>query len=265
MNILKEILSPALIFALLGAVMGLLLAVASKLFFVKKDERIEKVVECLPGANCGGCGYAGCSALAEAIVKGEAKPTACSVTSPENSAKIADIMGLEATATVPMVASLMCSGKCGVAKKKFSYAGANDCVAAEKLGGGDKLCPRGCIGLGTCSVHCPFDAITVEDGIACVDENLCRGCGVCVSHCPKGVLKLVPKSAKVTVGCSSGDPGKIVRTYCEAGCIACKLCEKACEAGAIKLVGNVPVIDYEKCTSCGKCAEKCRRGVLVVK
>ncbi len=259
-----EILYPALVFAALGILMGILLAVAGRVFSVKKDERIEKVAECLPGANCGGCGYAGCAALADAIVKGEAKTSACSVGGPEAAGKIAEIMGLEAEDAVPMLAHVTCAGKCGVSKKKFIYSGAADCAAAERLGRGDKVCPDGCIGLGTCVSHCPFEALSIRDGIAFVDEAKCRGCGVCVTFCPKNVIRLVPKASPVRMRCVSTDGGKAVRSYCEAGCIGCKICEKACEVGAVKVVNNVARIDHCKCVGCGKCAEKCPRKILEV-
>ncbi len=264
MELLKQILAPALIFVLLGVLMGILLAVASKVFSVKRDERVEKISGVLPGANCGGCGYAGCSALAEAIVKGEAKISACSAGGAAVQNAIAEIMGVDAGEAVEMLAHVTCAGKCGISKKKFVYSGADDCAAAERLGGGDKACPNGCIGLGTCVAHCPFDALSIREGIAYVDEAKCRGCGVCVTFCPKHVIKLVPKSSPVRMRCVSTDGGKAVRSYCEAGCIGCKICERVCEVGAIKIENNVAVIDHGKCIGCSKCAEKCPRKILEI-
>ena len=260
-----ELLPPVLVFVVLGVMMGVLLSVAAKAFKVEKDEKAEKITELLPGANCGGCGYAGCSALAEAIAKGEAKVNSCSVASPEAVGQIAEIMGVEAEATEPMCAHITCAGDCNTAKKKFIYSGADDCAAAERLGGGNKVCPNGCIGLGTCVKHCPFEALSVVDGIARVDEDKCRGCGVCVSSCPKSVIRLIPKSSRVRMNCVSTDGGKAVRAYCDAGCIGCKICEKLCAAGAVKIVNNVAVIDHAKCTGCGACAEKCPRKIIRVK
>ena len=158
---MKEILLPVLIFLGLGIFMAALLAAASRIFAVKKNETAEKINECLPGANCGGCGYSGCAALAEAIANGEAPVSKCSVAGAEGAAKIAAIMGVEAGNTVRMRAQVMCSGTSEYAKKKYVYEGIDDCVAASKIGGGDKLCRNGCVGLGTCVKACPFEAISV--------------------------------------------------------------------------------------------------------
>ena len=265
MDIFSQLTAPTVVFVILGVLMGILLAVAARAFSIKRDERIERITSALPGANCGGCGYAGCSALAEAIAKGEAKTSACSAGGSSVQKSIADIMGVSDGDPVEMMAHVTCAGSCGVSRKKFLYSGAPDCASAERLGGGDKVCPNGCIGLGTCVAHCPFGALSVKEGIAHVDEALCRGCGVCVTFCPKNVIKLVPKKSPVRMKCVSTDSGKAVRSYCEAGCIGCKLCEKACEIGAVKVINNVAVIDHDKCIGCGKCADKCPRKVLEIK
>ena len=160
-----EILTAFLVFLVLGVVIGVLLAVASKVFRVERDERIDRIIEVLPGANCGGCGYAGCSALAESIVKGEAKCSACTVGGNEVAGKVAAIMGVAAEDTVRMRAQVMCSGTSACSHKKVEYKGVSDCRAAAALGGGDKMCPNGCIGLGTCVAACPFNAIEVKDGL----------------------------------------------------------------------------------------------------
>jgi len=249
-------------FAVLGGVMGLLLAIASKVFAVKVDPRVKEITEMLPGANCGGCGYAGCSGLAEAIVKGEAKTSACVAGDEELSAAIAEVMGVKADKAVRMRAQVMCSGTSEFAKKKFAYEGANDCYAAAKMAGGDKLCPNGCIGLGTCAAACKFDAIKVVDGVAAVDYENCIGCGNCVEACPKHIIKLIPYDATHWVGCMSVDKGAITRSYCDVGCISCRMCEKACVHDAIHVNDFVASIDYEKCVECGECVKKCPRKII---
>ena len=252
------------IFAGLGVLFGVILAIASKIFAVKVDERVPAVQECLPGANCGGCGFSGCAALADAIVKGEAAPNSCNACSAEGLAKIGEIMGIEVTASAPMHAYVMCSGNCNTVKFKYHYEGAADCIAAEKMGGGDKACPNGCIGLGTCVAACQFDAISVVDGVAVVDPAKCAGCGACANVCPKQLIAIVPMSSKYMVRCNSKETGVNTRKQCGAGCIACKICEKNCPVGAITVTDFVASIDQSKCTGCGKCAEKCPRKIIKV-
>ena len=259
---MENILVPVLIFIGLGVLMGALLAAASRIFAVPKNEKAEQIVECLPGANCGGCGYSGCAALAEAVAKGEAKVNACTVGGAETAVRIAEIMGVEAAPTVRMRAQVMCSGTREYARKKYVYDGVPDCMAASRIGGGDKLCKNGCVGLGTCVKACPFGAISVVEGVAVVDYNKCRGCGVCVSACPKNIIRLIPFDAKHWVGCMSVDDGKNTRKVCDVGCISCRLCQKNCPEGAITVDSFVAHIDYSKCTGCDKCVEKCPRHII---
>lgn len=250
------------VFVLLGAFIGLMLAFASKKFHVETDERVPQVLECLPGANCGGCGYAGCAALAEKIVNGEAKVNACTVGGDETASKISEIMGVTAEKAERMRAQVMCSGNTACTSKRANYSGIADCRAAHMLGGGDRTCRSGCLGLGTCVAACPFDAITIQNGTAVVDYIKCRGCGVCVAACPRDVISLIPYGAPHWIGCSSVSVGKETRDDCELGCIGCGLCAKNCPENAISVTSHLASIDYSKCTNCGLCVSKCPRKII---
>ena len=258
-----NILIPAAIFAGLGILLGVLLAVASRVFAVKVDERIEQIAEVLPGANCGGCGYSGCSALAEAIVRGEAPANACRAGGAASVERIGAIMGVAVTAQETMRARVLCSGTCGKAVEKCRYEGISDCAAADRMFGSSKACAYGCIGLGSCAAACPHGAISIRDGIAAIDGARCVGCGACVSACPKSLIELIPVSAPLAVVCRSHDAGAAVRRVCSAGCIGCRLCEKVCSVGAIRVTDNLAAIDSALCIGCGACAEKCPRGVIM--
>lgn len=262
MNEFSEIFFPVLIFALLGAVFGALLALAAKVFEIRRDGRVEKICEVLPGANCGGCGRAGCAALAADIVAGKAKPSDCTVGGAPVALAIGEIMGVKVDLPMRMRAQVMCSGTRHLAHRKYNYVGASDCIAAVRMGGGDKMCANGCVGLGTCVSVCKFGAISVKDGVAVVDYRKCEGCGACVSACPKHIIRLIPYDAACWVGCMSVEKGSVVRRQCDVGCISCKLCEKVCPTGAIKVENFVASIDYTKCVGCDECESHCPRRII---
>jgi electron transport complex protein RnfB len=251
------------VLGILGAFFGAVLAYAAKKFAVETDERQQLVSEALPGANCGGCGYAGCAAYAAAIVKDGAPVNLCVAGGKQVADAISQIMGVETAEMERHIAHVRCSGRTGVAREKFEYDGIPDCVAAVRLGGGFKECPASCLGLGTCVKACQFDAIHVIDGVAVVDREKCVGCMACAEACPKKVIEKIPYSANITVPCNSVDKGPVVRKYCDVGCIACRMCEKVCEYDAIHVTDNLARIDYDKCTSCGKCVEKCPRRIIL--
>ena len=258
----------AIIFAIasiggLGIVFGAILGYASKIFAVDEDPRIGQVLECLPGANCGGCGYPGCGGLAAAIVAGTAPVNACAVGGAKAAAAIGEVMGVVAEEKEPMVAFVKCGGTCDKAQNKYDYDGISDYVMAAQLAGkSSKACAFGCMGLGSCVKVCQFNAIKIENGVAVVDPEVCVSCGKCVNICPQHIIELVPKKKKVKVQCSSKEMGKAVMSVCSAGCIGCKICEKTCKFDAIHVIDNIPVIDYDKCKNCGMCANKCPKKVL---
>lgn len=240
----------------LGLFFGLVIALASKFFTVKTDERIDKIAEALPNGNCGGCGYSGCKAYASAVVNDGAPTNMCPVGGASAAEEIAGIMGVSAEVFVEKKAVVLCCGTKDSAALRYDYMGISDCVAAAKTGGGQKACLSGCLGFGNCAAVCDRNAIEIKDGVARVNDN-CKGCGRCVKACPKGLIRIVPKTAKYVVSCSSHLKGAALKDRCQGGCIGCKLCEKACESGAITVTDNLAAIDYDKCTSCGACAEKC--------
>ena len=258
-----QIFTALAVLGVLGLLFGALLGFASKIFAVEKDERIDKIVSNLPGANCGGCGFAGCSNFAQSVVEGKAKYSGCPVSNDAQRAKIAEIMGVSATDdSAKMRAVVRCSGSCDVTEEKYDYDGIRDCNAAARLRGGQKQCQYACLGFGSCVSACAFDAISVENGVAKVDEDKCTGCGKCAEACPKKVIALVPTTASRLVLCSSKDKGAAVTKACRVGCIGCGLCAKNCPVGAITIENNLAVIDTEKCINCGECKNKCPRKII---
>ena len=249
---------PALVMGGLGLTFGILLAYASKKFFVPVDEKQAKIREVLPGANCGGCGYPGCDGFAEAAATGKAKANGCTAAGADIVAKIAEILGVEASTEEPKIAIVKCKGTPDKTVNNCAYYGVMDCREAVIVPGkGPTSCAYGCLGLGTCVNVCPFDAIHIKEGIAKVDEDKCVGCGACVNNCPKNVITLIPKSKKVRIQCNSPLKGTEVKKSCSVGCIGCTLCVKACPKQAITMKDSLAVIDYDLCINCGLCAAKC--------
>ena len=261
---LEGIITATVIVGVVGLVVGLFLGIAAISFKVEVDEREEAILEVLPGNNCGGCGYAGCSGLAAAIVKGEAPVNACPVGGENVGNKVAEIMGVESLGSSKQVAFVHCKGDCNKAKVDYKYYGVEDCsMVAFVPGGGPKSCNHGCLGFGNCVKACPFDAIHIVDGIAVVDKEACKACSKCVAACPKNLISLVPYDAKHIVACSSKDKGPVAMKACDVACIGCGLCKKNCPNEAIEVVDFHAVIDQEKCTKCGKCAEVCPKKCIL--
>lgn len=248
-----------------GLLISIFLSFFGKKFAVEVDEKEAAILEALPGNNCGGCGYPGCSGLAAAISKGEAPVNGCPVGGKPVADVVAGIMGVDAGDFVRNVAFVKCNGTCEKSPSLYEYSGPKDCKAAVMAPGrGPKACSYGCLGFGSCINVCDEDAISIIDGIAVIDESKCGACGKCVKTCPMGLIELVPENATVRVACSSKDKGPQVMKACKAGCIGCGICVKTCEAEAITVTNNVAHIDYSKCTKCGACAQKCPKKIINV-
>ena len=260
--VFQNIFLPSLIMLAIALLCGLLLVVLSQVFSVEKDARIGEVEKLLAGINCGGCGYPGCAGFAEAVVANKAELSSCNPTSAENKAKIKELLGLVGSSGVDTVAVVNCNGG-NFCKDKFEYQGYGDCQSAQLLAGGTKMCPVGCMGLATCSKVCPHFAITVKnDGFAYVDRESCTSCGACIQACPKVLISRIHRSAPVYVACSNDCKGKDIRDMCSHGCIGCGICAKVCPTGAITMVDNLPLINYELCNGCLNCVLKCPTKVM---
>jgi len=255
----------------LGLIFGLVLAAASKVFHVETDPRLDALNECLPGANCGGCGYAGCGGYAEAVLNGEAEIGKCASGGDECAQAMGKIMGVEVGSVARKVALVRCSGYRGVdaegkalgAKLKAEYEGFHDCLAASKVGGnGPIACKFGCLGFGNCVKACKYDAISIKNGVAKVDTEKCVGCMACAASCPRKLIVPVEYGNNVIIACNSHAKGAITVRGCSQGCIGCGLCMKICPHDAIHVENNLAVIDYDKCTSCGLCAAVCPKKLI---
>ena len=256
----------------LGLIFGLVLAAASKIFYVETDPRLDQLNECLPGANCGGCGYAGCGGYAEAVLKGEAPIGKCNSGGNECAMAMAAIMGVKAENVTRKVALVRCSGEktydkdgnlLSGARVKANYVGFEDCLSATKVGGSGPLsCKFGCLGFGTCVKACKYDAIRIVGGVAKVNEDRCVGCMACAAVCPRNLIVPVEPDRNVVIACASLAKGAVTTRGCTVGCIGCGLCKKICPNEAITVEKNLAIIDYSKCNNCGLCATVCPKKLI---
>ena len=258
-----DIFIPLLISVCIGLIVGLGLSFADKFFSVPVDQKEQDLRECLPGANCGACGYSGCDGYAKALASDEAKPNLCAPGGQTTLDAISEILGIGSTVLEKNIAFIACGGDCDTTTKAYEYVGFESCTAASLLHGGPLDCKYGCIGLGDCVKVCDFGAISLVNGKITVLKDKCMACGKCVSACPKQLITLLPESTKVWVNCSNKQKGAPVVKQCKVSCISCTLCEKNCPTGAMKIVNNLAVIDYSLCDGCGKCKEVCKRNVIV--
>lgn len=258
-----EILIPVLILSAIAVLCALLLTLASIFFAVKEDERAAAIRDCLPGANCGACGFSGCDGYAKALSEGTTDQTNLCVPGGDATARsIAEILGVEAADVVERVAYVACNGTCDADGRKFEYEGPATCKAANMNYSGDRFCTYACLGYGDCAAVCPHDAICIENGVAHVDPRRCVGCGICTRACPNHLIHLVNDTVRVVVKCSNHDKGAVTRKNCSNGCIGCGKCERACPSGAIRVEDNLATINYDLCTGCGICRSVCPVGCI---
>lgn len=259
-----DVLNAVWVLAAVGAICAVMLILAAKYMSVPVDERFPKIRECLPGANCGACGYAGCDGYASALASGdETKINKCVAGADAVAHALAEAVGVEFEDVIEQVAVLKCRGDCNSTKSKMEYEGIASCAAAKLVYGGKGMCVYGCMGFGDCAAVCPEGAISVRDGIADINTSKCIGCGLCARTCPNHVIALMADVEVMLVACSNKEKGAATRKECEKGCIGCKKCEKECPYGAITVTDNLAGIDYDKCENCGRCAEVCPMGSVL--
>ncbi len=266
---LTQVLYSVLVLGILGFIFGAILSYASVKFKVETDPKIEETLKRLPGANCGSCGFAGCSAMAEAIVTKGVPPTKCPVMLVPDRIKLEEFLGIRKPGdsnvrAVVKAALVKCQGLDTDEHKKFIYMGLEDCQSAVLVQNGPWMCPHRCIGLGSCVKACKFGAIKIgSHHLPIVNEDLCVGCGQCVMACPKHIIDIVDIEKTVHVRCNSIDKGADTRKLCENGCLGCGICAKNCAYDAIIIENNLARIDYEKCHDCGACVAKCPTGAII--
>jgi len=258
---------PVAIVVAIGLLAGVVLTIAAKFMAVKVDETAVSILEVLPGANCGGCGYAGCSDYANALAEDKEHTLKANLCTPGGNSvaqKISEILGVEFESAAGKYAIMKCSGTHDKTSYSMDYQGYQKCSANKLFYRGRGTCEKSCLGFGDCVDVCEYDAIHIEDGIAVIDRDKCIGCGACSKACPNALIEIVPDKTRVVVGCSSVDTGKATGKICTIGCIGCKLCEKECKFDAIHVENNHAVIDYSKCKNCTLCAKVCPKKVIHV-
>lgn len=256
------------ILTVLGLLLALFLYFVAERFKVEEDPRIDEVEEVLPGANCGGCGYAGCRAFAESAVKAPNLDSHfCAVGGNDVMKQVAEILGFTVADKAKRIAVLRCNGNCEARPKVNEYDGYASCAVKSSLYAGDTACAFGCLGLGDCVAACQFGALSMDPvtGLPVVDQDKCTACGGCVRTCPKHLFELRnfgPRGMRMVVECRNEDKGPAAKKACANACIGCGICAKTCQHGAIVVENNVAYIDFTKCKLCRECEAVCPTGAI---
>lgn len=236
------VLISVLIVAVTGLLLGGIIGLVAKYFPIETDPRQEEILKLLPGANCGGCGYAGCADFAEAVVQHEADPDRCRVSSAKTLSAICAILGQDAGEQQRKVAVVLCHGDADKALHIGQYNGIMDCSSAALVpGNAGKACHFGCLGYGSCAKACAFGAIEIRNRIAVVHSELCTGCGKCTQICPRNLIRLVPADVRVHVYCNSLEKPANRRKLCKVSCLACRKCIRTDERTMLIQQGLVRV------------------------
>lgn len=257
-----DILIAFLVMLGVALVAGILITVFSHFFAVPENPLKSEIRACLPGINCGACGYKGCDDYAAALADGGVAPNLCIPGAQSVADEIGGILGVEAEPFKDVVAFVSCNGNCDATFDTAEYEGVKSCYAASMIYGGTNSCRFGCLGLGDCANVCPSGAICISDGVAHINTARCLGCGLCVNTCPKKIINMIPQETATVVRCSNKQKGADAKKACKNACIGCKKCEKNCPHDAIKVIDNLAVIDYEKCVHCEACVNECPTGCL---
>jgi len=261
-------MSPIILYTILtvstiGVLAAVILYFAAQKFKVFEDPRIDEVEEALPSANCGGCGFPGCRAFAEACVKTDDLDSMnCPVGGNDTMKSVAGILGKTVAEKAPRVAVVRCHGTCALRPRTNDYDGVTNCTIEHNLYGGDTGCTFGCLGHGECVDACDFEAIYMDEEtkLPVVIDDACTACGACVEACPKDIIELRKKNKKdrkIFVSCVNKDKGALAKKNCEVACIGCSKCFKECKFDAIKIENFLAFIDSDKCVLCRKCVAVC--------
>ncbi|MBQ6825191.1 MAG: RnfABCDGE type electron transport complex subunit B [Clostridia bacterium] len=257
-----EILIAFLVMLAIALIVGILLLICSHFFFVPENPLKKEIRACLPGINCGACGFRGCDDYAAALVDGGVKPNLCIPGAQSVADEIGKILDIKVEPLKDVVAFVACNGNCEATHKIAKYEGVKSCYAASMMYGGTNACRFSCLGFGDCAAACPSNAICMNDSIARIDTSRCLGCGICSNTCPKHIINMIPQKTETVVMCSNTQKGGDARKACKNACIGCKKCEKACPNEAITVINNLAVIDHKKCTNCQACVNECPTGCL---